>query len=103
MAAIARKDDLVNSPDGSGINCASPVATSVDEVNDKKVRANGILIPVAGNKVAAHLLTGCGPDESGLSTFSSTVRIGGKGVGRIGDVYGNNVIAAGSPNVFAGG
>ena len=103
MPAIARKDDLVNSPDGSGVNCASPVATSVDEVNDKKVRANGILIPVNGNAVAPHPLAGCGPDTSTLSSYSSTVKIGGAGVGRIGDSYGNNIITAGSSNVFAGG
>jgi uncharacterized Zn-binding protein involved in type VI secretion len=77
--------------------------TSVGEVNGRSVFANGILIVVAGNKVAPHPKSGCSTDTSGLSSFSGTVKIGGKGVGRIGDDYGPNTITAGSGNVFAGG
>ena len=101
MPSVARAGDTVLSPDGTGYQCGSPMQTSVGEVNNKSVTANGILIVVQGNKVAPHPKGGCSLDESTLSTFSSTVTIGGKGVGRIGDNYGNNVITQGSPNVFA--
>ena len=101
MPSVARAGDTVLSPDGTGYQCGSPMETSVGEVNDKSVTANGILIVVQGNKVAPHPKGGCSLDESTLSTFSSTVTIGGKGVGRIGDNYGNNVITQGSANVFA--
>jgi uncharacterized Zn-binding protein involved in type VI secretion len=103
MPSIARQGDSVLSPDGAGYQCLSPLTTSVGEVNSKKVYANGILIPVNGNAVAPHPLAGCGPDTSTLSSYSSTVKIGGAGVGRIGDSYSNNIITAGSSNVFAGG
>ena len=101
MASVARAGDTVLSPDGAGYQCGSPMETSVGEVNDKNVTANGILIVVAGNLITPHPKSGCSVDESTLSTFSSTVSIGGKGVGRIGDNYGNNVITQGSANVFA--
>jgi uncharacterized Zn-binding protein involved in type VI secretion len=106
MPAISRKGDTVLSVDGTGYNCGSPMETSVDQVNDKKVKANGILIVVDGNKIASHPLGGCSEDGSVLTSFSSTVKIGGKGVGRIGDQYASmssNTITQGSPNVFAGG
>ena len=103
MPAVARQGDSVLSRDGTGRNCAQPMQTSVGEVNGNSVFANGILIVVQGNKVAPHPRGGCGPDESTLSTFSSKVRIGGKGIGRIGDSYGGiNTITRGSSNVFAG-
>jgi uncharacterized Zn-binding protein involved in type VI secretion len=103
MPAVARQGDSVLSRDGTGRNCAQPMQTSVGEVNSNRVFANGILIVVQGNKVAPHPRGGCGPDESTLSTFSSKVRIGGKGIGRIGDSYGGiNTITKGSSNVFSG-
>jgi uncharacterized Zn-binding protein involved in type VI secretion len=103
MPAVARKGDSVLSVDGTGYKCRAPMKTSVDEVNDKKVFANGILIVVQGNKVAPHPKSGCEPDESVLTTFSLKVRIGGKGIGRIGDSYGGiNTITKGSSNVFTG-
>jgi len=52
--------------------------------------------------ISPHPMGGCSTDTSTLSSFSATVSIGGKGVGRIGDSYGNNVITQGSANVFAG-
>ena len=106
MPAIARQGDTVLSVDGSGFRCGSPMQTAVDQVNPKNVKANGILIVVQGNKIASHPLGGCAEDGSTLTSFSSTVKIGGKGVGRIGDQYASmssNTITQGSPNVFAGG
>lgn len=103
MPAVSRQGDSVLSVDGTGYKCRAPMKTNVGEVNDKQVFANGILIVVQGNKVAPHPKSGCGPDESVLTTFSSKVRIGGKGIGRIGDSYGGiNTITKGSSNVFAG-
>jgi uncharacterized Zn-binding protein involved in type VI secretion len=101
MPSIARQGDSVLSPDGTGYKCRVPMQTSCGEANTNNVTANGILIVVSGNKVAPHPKSGCQPDTSSLSSFSATVTIGGKGVGRIGDSYGDNVITQGSPNVFA--
>ena len=102
MPAIARYGDLVSSPDGAGRNCANPLITSVGEVNSNNVYSNGILIVVKGNQITPHNKVGCSIDTSTLSTHSNTVFIGGLGVGRIGDLYGNNTIISGSPNVFSG-
>lgn len=103
MPAIARKNDTVLSPDGTGYKCRMPMKTKVDVVNDKNVYANQILVVVQGNRVESHPKSGCTPDTSTLSTYSSTVFIGGKGVGRIGDQYSDNIIIKGSESVFAGG
>ena len=101
MPSVSRAGDTVLSPDGSGYHCSAPMETSVGETNDRNVTANGIPIVVAGNLISPHPMGGCSTDMSTLSTFSSTVTIGGRGVGRIGDSYGNNVITQGSANVFA--
>ena len=102
MPAVSRQGDSVLSPDGSGFKCRMPLKTNVDEVNSNNVYANNILIVVQGNKVALHNKSGCIPDTSTLSSFSSKVFAGNKGVGRIGDQYSNNIITQGSPTVFAG-
>jgi hypothetical protein len=102
MPAVSRQGDSVLSPDGSGYKCRMPLKTNVDEVNSAKVYANSILIVVQGNKVAPHNKSGCSLDESTLSSFSSKVFIGNKGIGRIGDKYNDNVVTQGSPTVFAG-
>ena len=80
-----------------------PLKTSVGEVNTVNVYANNILVVIQGNKVTPHPLPNCTPiDESTLSTYSSIVFIGGKGVGRIGDAFNDNIITQGSSTVFAG-
>jgi uncharacterized Zn-binding protein involved in type VI secretion len=66
-----------------------------------KVRAQGEYIVVSGDLVAPHPRSGCVPDVSTLSTYSTKVFAGGKGVGRIGDKYGNNTIISGSSKVLA--
>lgn len=101
MPAVAVKDDTVMSPDGTGRDCQSALETFVDEVNKSQVFINNKPIVVAGNIVKPHNLSGCQQiDKSALSTYSTTVFVGGLGVGRIGDYYGNNIITKGSPNVF---
>jgi hypothetical protein len=108
MTAVARKDDEVQSPTGIGNRCVSPVKTKVDAVNSHSVFANSKLIPVKGNKIAAHNKKGCTPDESLLDKVSPDVYIGNKQIGRVGDEYGTgtdeaNVITKGSSDVFANG
>jgi hypothetical protein len=79
-----------------------PLKTSVGEAKSKNVYANGILITVKGNKVTPHPKAGCTViDTAGIDSGSSQVFIDGKGVGRIGDSIGDNVITQGSSTVFA--
>jgi uncharacterized Zn-binding protein involved in type VI secretion len=104
MPSIARMGDSVLSPNGTGYHCQFPMETSILEANSNNVYCNGILVAVEGNMVAPHPLPGCSTiDQQTVSSFSSTVKIGGKGVARIGDSLGDNVITQGSPNAFAGG
>lgn len=108
MTAVARKDDKVYSPTGTGPKCGSSVNTAVGEVNSRSVFANSKLIVVKGNKIAPHSKKGCVPDESVLDKYSPNVFIGGKEIGRKDDHYATgtdeqNVITEGSPNVFANG
>ena len=105
MSAVAVQGDTVMSPDGSGTGCSRPLETFVDECNTVNVFIGGKPIVVAGNKIMPHnkpVSGGCGTDESVLDTFSATVFVGGKGAGRIGDKYGNNIITKGAPSVFGG-
>lgn len=103
MPAIARSSgsDSVLSPDGTGYKCGMPMTTSTFTPGQQKVRAQGIFVVVSGDPVAPHPRGGCSPDTSTLSSFSSKVRAGGRGVGRIGDNYGNNTITSGSSKVMA--
>ena len=101
MPAVTRAADRVISPDGSGKKCRFPMRTSVGQVNSVNVFVNKILVPVTGNLVAPHPKSGCSPDTSTL-TGSSRVFVGGQGIGRLGDKYGDNIVTKGSSNVFAG-
>lgn len=70
------------------------------------VFANGIAISRQGDNNTTHLLPGspCPDHAAPIASGSSTVFINGKGCGRIGDaISGCTSVAAGSPNVFAGG
>lgn len=106
MPAVARAGDTVMSSSGTGRNCASPMKTAVGEVNSK-VKADGFFVTCEGKKVAPHSKKGCSTDQATLSSFSSKVRVQGKGVGRVGDGYDDetetNVISKGSSKVFCGG
>ena len=106
MPAVARAGDTVMSSSGTGRQCAAPMNTTVGEVNSK-VKADGIFVTCEGKKIAPHPKRGCSIDTSTLSSFSSKVRVQGKGIGRIGDGYDagpeTNVISKGSSKVFAGG
>lgn len=59
-----------------------------------------------GDNNTVHLLPGlvCPPHTAPITTGSSTVFVNGRGAGRIGDAITScTSVAAGSPNVFAGG
>lgn len=103
MPEIATGDNScqVSSPDGSGDECNSPMMTSTNECSSK-VFVGGIGVVRQNDKVAPHPKSGCGPDTSGLTTFSSKVFVEGRGVGRKGDMYGDNTITTGSSKVTCG-
>ena len=103
MPAIARANgsDTVQSPDGTGYKCRVPMTTSTGSATQSKVRASGIFVVVQGDPVAPHPRSGCAPDTSTLSSFSSKVKAAGSWVGRIGDTYGDNTITSGSTKVMA--
>lgn len=106
MPAAARADgnDKVFSKTGTGKNCKFPNPNVVTGPGTCEVYINGFKAVREGDQVGAHAFRGCGPDNSTLTSFSSTVFIGGKGMGRIGDEYGSdNVITKGSSTVFIGG
>lgn len=105
MPAVARSAgfDSVLSPDGTGHKCKFPLETVTGTPGQERVSADDKFIVVKGGVVGVHPLPGCNTiDESTLSTYSSRVSAGGKFVGRIGDMYGNNVITSGSSRVFCG-
>ena len=67
---------------------------------------NGIGVSRQVDVNTSHLLPGapCPSHSAAITTGSTTVFANGKGVGRIGDaISGCTSVAAGSPNVFAGG
>ena len=96
MAAVTRVGDA-DSPHCSGMSRAQ---------GSGNVFANGRPISRQGDKNSIHLKPGspCPPHSASISSGSSTVKVNGKGCGRVGDGLGGcTSVAAGSPNVFAGG
>ena len=74
-------------------------------VGSPNVRANSIAISRQGDNNTGHLLPGvpCPVHAAPIASGSSTVRVNGKGIGRVGDgISGCTSVAAGSPNVFSG-
>jgi uncharacterized Zn-binding protein involved in type VI secretion len=70
------------------------------------VIVNGIPWSRQGDNNTTHLLPGspCPSHAAPIASGSGTVIVNGKGAGRIGDaISGCTSVAAGSPNVFAGG
>jgi uncharacterized Zn-binding protein involved in type VI secretion len=97
----------VLSATGSGPQCKLPM-TSATAACSPNVFINGYGVVREGDAMAVHNMTGCGTEAPTLSTFSSTVKVNGKGAGRVGDNYagdGSNIIQpvpGASSNVFAG-
>lgn len=110
MPAVARDGDSVMSQDGKGYKCQVPMETTTGEFSDK-VHVDGKGVVCEGMAVKPHSAASpqpCTTDLGKLTTFSSKVKIGGKGVGRVGDKYtaprqAQNIISQGSSNVFVGG
>ena len=74
-------------------------------VGSPNVRANSIAISRQGDHNTGHLLPGvpCPSHAAPIASGSSTVRVNGKGIGRVGEgISGCTSVAAGSPNVFSG-
>ena len=72
------------------------------------VFVNGIGVSRQGDSNTTHLLPPnippCPAHAAGIASGSSTVKVNGKGCGRVGDgISGCTSVAAGSSNVFAGG
>jgi len=71
------------------------------------VFANSIPVSRQGDNNTGHLLPGgitCPSHSAPITSGSSTVFVNFRGCGRIGDgISGCTSVAAGSPNVFAGG
>ena len=75
-------------------------------VGSPNVFVNGIPWSRQGDNNTGHLLPGapCPSHSAPIASGSSTVKVNGKGAGRVGDgISGCTSVAAGSPNVFAGG
>jgi uncharacterized Zn-binding protein involved in type VI secretion len=103
MPGIARKNgvDTVASPDGTGVGCGSPTTQATD-VGSDDVIVNGIGAVRESDAMNTHPGPGCSPHAPTLSTFSSTVYVNGKRVGRLGDAYNGHVITSASSDVIAG-
>jgi uncharacterized Zn-binding protein involved in type VI secretion len=75
-------------------------------VGSPNVFVNNIPWSRQGDNNTGHLLPGapCPSHAAPIASGSSTVKVNGKGAGRVGDgVSGCTSVAAGSSNVFAGG
>lgn len=78
----------------------------VRAVGSGNVFVNGIPVSRQGDVNTGHLLPGspCPSHAAPIASGSSTVKVNGKGIGRVGDaISGCTSVAAGSPNVSAGG
>jgi len=77
-------------------------------VGSPNVFVNGIAWSRQGDNNTTHLkppnIPPCSSHAAPIASGSSTVFVNGQGAGRIGDgISGCTSVAAGSPNVFAGG
>ena len=101
MPAVCRGDSV----DADVFHCSLPRRLP----RSNNVRVNGIGISRQGDVNTVHKvpIPGtpiCGKHAKPILTGSLTVRVNGKGCGRVGDpVAGCTSVATGSLNVFAGG
>jgi uncharacterized Zn-binding protein involved in type VI secretion len=101
MPAVARKSGTDSISTGHGCD-----ATTVTDQGSSDVNVNSIGAVRAGDLCQVHLIpagSSCVPHTVPLTSFSSTVFVNGKGVGRQGDQYSGHTLTSGSGNVFAGG
>lgn len=101
MPAVARKSGTDSISTGHGCD-----ATTVTDQGSSDVRVNSIGAVRAGDLCQTHLILvgdSCVPHTVPLTSYSSTVFVNGKGIGRQGDQYSGHILTSGSGNVFAGG
>lgn len=101
MPAVSRKSgtDSIS----TGHDCD---ATTVTDQGSSDVIVNSIGAVRAGDLCQVHLVkvgNSCVPHTVPLTSFSGSVFVNGKGVGRQGDQYSGHTLTSGSGNVFAGG
>ena len=101
MPAVSRKSgtDSIS----TGHDCD---ATTVTDQGSSDVIVNSIGAVRAGDLCQVHLIkvgNSCVPHTVPLTSFSGSVFVNGKGVGRLGDEYSGHTVTSGSGNVFAGG
>jgi uncharacterized Zn-binding protein involved in type VI secretion len=101
MPAVSRKDGT----DSISTNHACD-ATTVTKDGSGDVFVNSIGAIRAGDLCEVHTFrvgNSCVPHQVPLTSYSSTVFVNGKGVGRLGDQYSGHDVTSGSSDVFAGG
>ena len=101
MPAVARKSGTDSISTGHGCD-----ATTVTDQGSSDVRVNSIGAVRAGDLCQVHLIpagSSCVPHTVPLTSYSGSVFVNSKGVGRQGDQYSGHTLTSGSGNVFAGG
>lgn len=101
MPAVARN----GGNDTVSINHPTCQGSTVTAAGSGNVFVNNIGVVREGDAVESHTYSppSCPSHAPGLVSFSGTVKVNGKGIGRIGDSYGcGATISSGSGTVFAG-
>ena len=101
MPAVSRKSGTDSISTGHGCD-----ATTVTDQGSSDVRVNSIGAVRAGDLCQVHLILvgdSCVPHTVPLTSYSGSVFVNSKGVGRQGDQYSGHTLTSGSGNVFAGG
>ena len=99
MPAVSRKGDSLS----TGHACVS--TTTLDTPGQSSEFANGILVARIGDPTVAHPnppVPICPNHVATVNAGSSTVRVHGIPVARIGDSADSGAMTAGSSNVFSG-
>tara|TARA_B100000900_G_scaffold393230_1_gene389486 strand:+ start:721 stop:1020 length:300 start_codon:yes stop_codon:yes gene_type:complete len=99
MPAVSRKGDSLS----TGHACAG--STILATPKQSTVRANSILIARVSDKTVSHPfppLPPCAPHVASVNAGSSTVRVVGLPVARVGDSADAGAMTKGSSNVFSG-
>ena len=99
MPAVSRKGDSLS----TGHACAG--TTILATPGQSTVRANSILIARVSDKTVSHPFPPvpiCAPHVANVNAGSSTVRVVGLPVARVGDSADAGAMTKGSSNVFSG-
>ena len=99
MPAVCRKGDSLS----TGHICSS--TTTLDTPSQSTVKANSILIARVGDPTVSHPFPPsppCAPHVANVNAGSSTVRVAGQFVARIGDSADSGQMTSGSSNIFVG-